>query len=447
MKKLLIVVAFCMLLSGCSEVSMENLLMPPKMSEEQNEIYQELVNSAGKNVKLKYPKSGDYRSAFVVRDIDNDPGNEAMVFYENKNVQSGESALRLKILDRSNGKWQAVYDLACPGSEVESISFVNMNSSKRIDIIICYTVLGKTEKMFSVLNYADKIPVELYSGPYSILEVTDLNGDGEDEMFVINHDKENQGYTAMLLKNTDEGFKKLAEENSQSVVSEFLRITKGKINENTNGIFLDYSTGKVHDGLGVSNTDILYSYGNNLGGVFVGISRWTNKLTPEIYSMDIDNDGIIETPFVGDFLPGYETLSPEEQLYVVRWLECERVETGEVRLDHYSYYSGKYRFALFFPDRWQGVVTAVPNFTDNEIVFILYDEKTGLNIMPSTELMRIRAVDKDDTSAVEAIGKQKEFRLLSENDEMSYYISETTGYRTGKLALTESELKHNFIML
>lgn len=424
---------------------MENLLMPPKMSKEQNEIYQELVNSAGKNVKLKYPKSGDYRSAFVVRDIDNDPGNEAMVFYESKNVQSGESVLRLKILDKSNGKWQAVYDLACPGSEVESISFVNMNSSRRIDIIICYTMLGKTEKMFSVLNYADKIPVELYSAPYSILEVTDLNADGEDELFVINHDKANQVATAMLLKNTDEGFKKLSELPISHIVSEYLRVTKGKINENTEGIFLDYSIGKGNGGTGTSGTDIFYCYGNNLGGLMCG-SRYTNELTPEIYSMDIDNDGIIETADTRP-LPGYETLSPEEQLYVVRWAECEKVETGDIRLDHYSYYSGKYRFALFFLDRWQGVVTAIPNFTNNEIVFILYDEKTGLNITPSTELMRIRAVDKNDTSAVEAIGKQKEFRLLAENDEMSYYISETTGYRTGKLALTESELRHNFIML
>ena len=444
-KKLLIVIAFCLLLSGCSEASMENLLMPPKMSEEQNEIYQVLVNSAGKNVKLKYPKSGDYRSAFVVRDIDNDPGDEAMVFYESTNVQSGESALRLKILDKSNGKWQAVYDLACPGSEVESISFANMNSSRRIDIIICYTLLGKTEKVFSVLNYADKIPVELYSSPYSILEVTDLNADGEDELFVVNHDKTNQISTASLLKNTDEGFKKLSELQLSHIAAEYLRVTKGKINQNTEGIFLDYSMGKSNGVIGVSCTDIFYCYGNNLGGLMCDV-RYTNELTPEIYSMDIDNDGIIETANTRT-LPGYETLPAEEQLYVVRWVECEMVETGDVRLDHYSYYSGKYRFALFFPDRWQGVVTAVPNFTDNEIVFILYDEKTGLNITPSTELMRIRAVDKDDTSAVAAIRTQKEFRLLAENDVMSYYISETTGYRTGKLALTDSELKYNFIML
>lgn len=448
MKKLLIILVVCLLLSGCSEtVSMENLLMPPKMSAEQNEIYRELINSAGQDVKLKYPKSGEYRSAFVVRDIDNDPGNEAMVFYESKNVQSGESALRLKFLDQSGGKWQAVYDLACPGSEVENISFVNMSASNRIDILICYTMLGKTEKVFSVLNYADKIPVELYSAPYSILEVTDLNADGEDELIVVNTDKANQTASVSMLKNTDEGFKRLSETelNGYGFPSEFLRVTKGKIDEKTDGIFLDYSIGKSN-GLGMSSTSVLFCYGNNLGCIAMD-PRYTNDYTPEIYSTDIDGDGIIEIPTITRPLPGYETLASEEMIYAVRWVEVENAEAYRIKMDHYSVYSGKFRFALFFPDRWQGVVTAIPDFNNNEIVFISYNTKTGLNITPETELMRIRAVDKDDTSAVDAVSAQNEFRLLAENDEMAYYISETNGYRTGKLALTESELKYNFIML
>lgn len=445
MKKLLIVIMFCLLLSGCSEtVSMENLLMPPKMSEEQNEIYRELINSAEQGIKLKYPKSGDYRSAFVVRDIDDDPGDEAMVFYESKNVQSGESALRLKFLDRNGGKWQAVYDLVCPGSEVESISFVNMNSSDRTDILICYTMLGKTEKVFSVLNYTDKIPVELYKSSYSILEITDLNGDGEDEMIVVNTDKEKHLSVMTMFKNTGEGFKKLSETQVAIGATELLRITKGKINKDTEGLFLDYSFGKINS-CGRSATDVIYCLGNNLVSV-TSEQRDTNELTPEFYSMDIDNDGIIEIISMR-CLPGYETVEQEKQLYAVRWYEYGRIEAHEVWFDHYSYYSGKFRFALFFPDRWQGVVTAIPNFADNEIVFISYDAKTGLEITPATELMRIRAVDKDNSAAMDAVKSQKQYRLLDENDEMAYYISETTGYRTGKLALTESELKYNFIML
>ena len=122
LKKILIipVCLLCMALCGCSlSASMENMLAPPKLSEEQNEIYQELINSVGKNVKLKYPRNGDYRSAFVIKNIDDEPGDEALVSYESKDIRSGESALRIKFLDKSSGKWETVYDLACPGNEVE----------------------------------------------------------------------------------------------------------------------------------------------------------------------------------------------------------------------------------------------------------------------------------------------------------------------------------------
>ena len=176
----------CLLMCGCSATaSVENLLMPPKLLAEQDEIYKELINSVGQGVKLKYPRSGDYRSAFVMHNIDDEPGDEAMVFYESKNNQSGESSLRLKFLDNNDGKWEAVYDMSCAGSEIDSISFAKLGTSDVIDIIICYTLLNQTEKTFSVLKYTDKKPVEAVSGPYSCLEVVDLNGDGADELVTV----------------------------------------------------------------------------------------------------------------------------------------------------------------------------------------------------------------------------------------------------------------------
>ncbi len=91
-------------LCGCSAgISAENMLTAPKLDAEQSAIYQALINSVGTGVKLKYPKSGDYRSAFVLKTIDGEEGDEALVFYESQTVQSGESALRLKILDKNGG--------------------------------------------------------------------------------------------------------------------------------------------------------------------------------------------------------------------------------------------------------------------------------------------------------------------------------------------------------
>ena len=82
-------IAAAVMLSGCSGATVENLLTAPKLTQEQNEIYQALINSSGSSIKLKYPRGGEFRSAFVLQNIDDEPGEEALVFYESQSVQSG----------------------------------------------------------------------------------------------------------------------------------------------------------------------------------------------------------------------------------------------------------------------------------------------------------------------------------------------------------------------
>lgn len=443
-RKIAALAALSLILCGCSAgVSVENMLTPPRLLAEQNEIYDELIKSVGQNVKLKYPRSGDYRSAFVMYDIDDEEGDEALVFYEGKNVAAGESALRLKFLDKNDGKWEAVYDLACAGSEVESVSFTRLGTGGAVDIIIRYTLLNQSEKSFSAIRYADKVPKTLYSSAYSSLEVFDINGDGMDELVTVTSDKTLGTSTAMMFTNGENGFEKLSETAMHSGSADYLRVTKGSLNENTQALFFDYSRGG-----GQSGTDVLYCYGNRLfcpdsvganpqSGI---ISRLVNDYMSEIYCYDIDSDGLIEIPSTTP-LPGYEVLTLPEQLCAVVWYT---VSDDNFSAKYYSYFSGKYRFALMFPSRWQGVVTAVADFANNEIVFVSYDEQRGLAVDKTTELMRIRAVDKDDEAA---LADAKKMNFLGETEETYYCYSVTRGYLTGRLALTESELLNNFFIL
>ena len=75
--------AAAVLLTGCDMgTSVEPYLKPPKLSEQHEQIYNALINTEGSKINLKYPKSGSYLSAFVVSDIDDEPTEEAIVFYE-----------------------------------------------------------------------------------------------------------------------------------------------------------------------------------------------------------------------------------------------------------------------------------------------------------------------------------------------------------------------------
>ncbi len=432
------------LLAGCSTgASMETLLTPPKLDAQQNDIYQALINSSGSGIRLKYPKSGDYRSAFVVRDIDGEEGDEALVFYESGSVQSGEAALRLKVLDQYDGKWQAVYDLACMGSEVDSISFTSIGEGGGIDILIRYSMLNQTEKAFSVLDYRNGILKELCTQTYSSLEVYDLNNDGADELVAVYTDKALETTAAAMYSRQDGKFLKISEAPLVGAHSEITGVTKGMISEDTPALFLDYSRGQ-----GQYGTDVIYCRGNKIiSPDSIGanadssiVSRFSNNYIANISSFDIDGDGFVEIPSM-TALPGYETLPRQEQLCAVQWYT---IADNNFAVEHYGYYSSKYSFALLFPNRWRGVVTAVPNIQDNEIVFISYDANRGLEVNSVTELMRIRIVDRHDMQAMAGV---TEMKLLGTSEECLYYYSETDGYRTGMLALSESELKASFIIL
>lgn len=431
-----ILLAACMLMCGCSTgISVENLLTTPKLTAEQNEIYDALINSVNQNIKLKYPRSGDYRSAFVLQNIDNEPGEEAIVFYESKNGQSGESSLRLMFLDKNDGKWEAVYDLSCRGSEVDSISFAKLGSDGSAYIVVCYTLLNQSEKWFSVIKYDGTAPTELHTSSYACLKVFDLNGDGFDELFSVSVDKVNQVSVASLFTDGEDGFVKLSETALSSGAFDYLRVTEGQLLSNKPALFLDYSKGG-----GQSSTDVVYCYGNSLYTPdpidpvtsTPIVSRLINSFMSEIYCYDIDGDGFTEIPSTVP-LPGYEVLTKPEQLCAVTWYS---IKDDKYVMEHYSYFSGRYRFALLFPNRWRYKVTARTEFDTNDIVFV--------NSENNAEILRIRSVDKGNADAVAAA---KDYRVLGENEETLYCIIESGGFGDDLLKLTESELKNSFFVL
>lgn len=427
-----------LMLTGCSMgVSVENLLSPPKLDEQQNEIYQALISSTGSGISLKYPKSGEHRSAFVVTDIDDEPTDEAMVFYASDSVQAGEAGLRMMVLDQSDGVWQAVYDIACMGSEVESLSFTSIGEGENHDIIIRYTMLNQTEKAFSVVNYSDGIIKELYSSFYSCLEVVDLNSDGYNELITVVPDKTTGTTFAMMFGRSGKSLKKLSQALLTGAHADVLHVGTGLVDEGVPALYIDYSRGQ-----GQYGTDVIYYHqsGHLICPDSSAISRFSNNYTADLASADIDGDGFMEMPGMTP-LPGYETLPKNEQLCAVQWYD---VKAHTITQEHYGYYSSKYSFALMFPNRWFGVVSAVPNLLENEIIFIGYDPATGLEVNDRTELMRIRIVDKGDREAQKAATGMT---LIGANEESLYYCYQTDAYMAGKLALSMSELQDSFILL
>jgi len=208
MKKLIALILPLLVLCGCS-ISVEELLSPPKLDEEQSAIYEALRLSKGGDVSLKYPVSGQYRSAFVVKDIDSEATNEAIVFYEASNVTDDGSSLRLNFLDKRDGKWVSVYDFAALGSEVEKVQFADLGNGDT-SIIITYSIQNSSDRATSIFCYKDNVPSEVYKSRHVYMNLIDINEDEKQEMFLVSGDATTNAATVNLLGWENDSFSTLS---------------------------------------------------------------------------------------------------------------------------------------------------------------------------------------------------------------------------------------------
>ena len=433
--KLLALLTAAALLGGCSDVdsSLDSLLSPPKLTEYQTAIYNALKQSTGDQAELTYPRSGDYRSAFVIYNLDDEPTSEAIVFYRLPETPQSEGGLRMNVLDQSEGQWFSVLDRPLTGMTVESVSFSDFGMG--IDIVVRCSILSQTEQTVNVLNYDNGVIEELYRGNYVFYESTDIDSDGYNELFLINYDAALGHHNAHLLGcyEDEEGNKVFGTVSSMSLNPDMVsvqRMNRQKLGDNKCLVFLDYSKGS-----GIFGTQVLRCYGKNLTDIYSNeMTRRNNTNTPTLYSTDIDGDGMIEIPVTSP-LPGYENLLIPEQIYSVDWYYAYEPSPNNFMLTRKSssYISAGLDYMFYIPVRWQGFVTVEK--TENTLNFVKYGDEAELLLSVYVQSALISA----------APPAEEGWQVYSSNDSITVFINTYNG--EDAMALTEDELSSCLVLL
>lgn len=404
--KFLTVLPLIPALSGCSfGASIDTLMAPPKLSVEQEQIYNALTDAAGSSISLKYPKSGTYLSAFIIEDIDGDGGSEAVVFYEKNSLTVEENTLRINILDQFDGKWRSVCDTPADGAEIEKVMISRLGSNERINVIIGSSLINRSEKNVSVYNYSDGTIEQTFSSAYSFIDVTDLDKDEENELLLLTSSATGSTAVAESYKLDEEGlYHKYSRELSGSF-TEFDSLVYGEIGGGRTGLYID-----AVSGTGFIQTDVIYMDSGGLQKVFETPEDSLSTVRPSgCSSYDIDGDGILEIP-VQTISPGYEEVSESEQMKLTNWLFV----SGENRLEqkYSSYFSINDGYVFIFPERWHNNVTVKRDSINDEVVFCAYSSgETG------RELLRIYCAE-DSASREDRIASG--YMLLHTKGESSY---------------------------
>lgn len=420
--------------TGCAIWSgnIDALLSPPKLSNQEEAIYQALTSSLDGKISLKYPKTGEYLSAFIVANLDDEPSDEAMVFYEKTGFTADETSLRINILDQKDGRWTSVFDRVADGSEVETVYISKLGMSDVISIIVGYSML-QGEKQFDIYTY-DSINytlVETFTDNYSLINVEDVDNDGYNELFTVTGNTASSYAEAKLLKLDENGQYIRTRVAMDSNTTDYIQCLYGNSDEVTSKvIFVDslIATGMIEtEILQVHDNDQILENTSVLDTMSV-----SDTIRPSGYtSCDIDGDGSIEVPVVTTFT-GYESLSDTEQLKMTNWLTYQNQELMVKYSGYYSINDG-YFFAL--PERWKGHVTVKLDTTKNDVVFYEYDGDVSSS---TTELLRLTVTDENDYTIL----KKQGYQLMRSNNS-NYYLAKVSKNTNSNLEVSIAEVLFN----
>ena len=361
--------------------SPSEMLSPPKLYGENAKIQEAFEKSVpnSSDIILKYPSQGEYRTPFVLYDVDNDGEKEAVVFYS---LKSDETAVRINIFDKTDGEWKSVYDDIGYGSDILSISFKDLNHDKRSEILCCWSLFdSNSSKVLTVHTTSNSSPVEfktLANVQYSYTATFDFDQDKDEEIFVVWTDVGNkqQRNLASLLK--------LDEKNNM--------IQLGK------PVILDSSVSSYSDAflnIKDENRTILLDAYKGENSMITEILCWNNTLqtlenvsidsetlattstqrTPAISCADVNKDNIYE-------IPTNNSQSPVEKniVEITTWMSvnngtivpCSKAFINQVEQSN-VYYS------IFVPAGISENVSATR--TNSSVLTVYYDEEPMFSVV------------------------------------------------------------------
>lgn len=382
-------VIFCLLVtvlcSGCSlNVNVDTMLTPPRLSGEQEQIYQALQESAGADIRLKYPKSGSYLSAFIIADMDEDAGEEAIVFYEKNHLAS--EGLRINLLDKINGKWQSICDRSAEGSEIEKVMISPLGSSDRMNILVGYSTANQSEKYLSVYTYENNYLEQPLTHNYALFDVVDTgNSRNPDLILLCAVSTAEPAYTAVYCLEQD-GLYHEYKYTFTDYYTDYRQLIYGRLPNSRTAFYIDAATGTSSLQTEILSLEPVEENSSEMQLVNLlqrcGKSAEETVRRASLFSMDIDNDGVPEIPVQEVFL-GYASAPESEQIQQTNWLTMQE---NQMFTEYESFVNINDGYLFMLPEEWKNKVTVMNNPTENEMQFCAYNAEQTENF---PVLMRI----------------------------------------------------------
>ena len=433
----LMLCALALSASGCdgADLGTDNLIRPPKTVGDEAEIEQLIADTAGSGYTLKYPKSGNYRSAIVMKDLDFDGADEAIAFY--RTASENKAEVHMLVMYCANGGWKLSENCTIDATDVDCVDFADVTGNGTLEILSGYTTYNSSVNNLACHSYSGGKTTRLtVESSYSSFYCADFDGNGINEVMLLSlYNTENDATANMLVYSEERNCLY-----SKSTVKMDPNITRFKnlsvtATENSQNAL-------IVDGCFANDdtvTQIIY-FNNELSvlrnPLFKEKDKNITQRSADVLCADINNDSVIEIPVVNQ-LPSASDEDKSNVAYKTSWNTF--YQQSEI-LNHISDqiidYDNGYSFTV--PEGWiDGTYTVRFDKEKQAMCFFeWYDGTLG------EKLFEIRAFKLEQWD----IGEDSDaYTLIYKSDSTAYAFADVN--EDNNLSVSEDDIKTAFSLL
>lgn len=430
---------FCWL-TGCSVIEPQGLMQPPRPTSDKQHIYaalREVVDSW--NFTLKYPRTGEYRSAIILHDLTGDGEDEAIVFY-----QEDGGVITVVFLRRNGGGWEPFSTDRSSATQIDRVEFADLDGDGAPEVLIGWGNAVTSQSELNVYAYeAEPGEMKRMGGQetrpfftYNELVLEDFDGDGSTEIFTASLGTAEVPANAKLFGiSRDRKFEVYSSVDLDRDVSQYNHVSVGTLNGKVMGVLLDGTTSSAQ-----VVTELVYwdeseqvlkaPFENDSGNQ---TSNPTARRAP-VYSECVQ--GKLRFPIL-ELMPGYPPDEEAASAYLTHWYSYEPSGGIQYEATEYLHLTDRYRLTL--PQSWLGHVTIQADLEQHSIT--VYEWEQGLSDAGQTgsrkdALLRLWAISKSEWNALEHDGSV--FLLLESGSTVYVASFPNPG---NPLALTQEQMQ------
>ncbi|MDD6188067.1 MAG: VCBS repeat-containing protein [Clostridiales bacterium] len=417
-----------LLFSGCMSGNIDELLRLPQPSEEYLNLQDKIDEIIASGAVYSAPSSGSYRQSVQLHDINGDGVSEALAFF---NV-SGEKPLKIYIFRNMNGEYKNVAIIDGDGTEIESISYSDMNGDGWTEIIVGWK-MGADIQMLNIYSLRGFTVSSVAATDYTEYLTADINDDDTDELLVVRHNRSDYAGSVIAYSLSSDGETASSEARLSQGVENISKVTVGKLTANTPALFVE----SVYGGTGLI-TDIFISSGEQIENISTddtGVSTGTIRYYT-VYCRDINNDGVMEIP-----IPRTLPSQGENSYRSLDWYRFTKRGVGELALTTYHNYSDSWY--LVIPESWRGGVTVRREDSasgERAVVFSIWNGDG----QPVTDYLKIYALTGENRAVAATRGGRQ---VLRREDEVIYAAELIMDEENWDYVVDYQYLKENFHLI